>query len=119
MPGDRVGRFQVRREVGRGGFGAVYEALDTELNRIVALKTLRLSRPASDPSAGWMKKEAEAVARLDHLSRHATLCRIFTPMEPSCARTRTGERSSYQLCPTSLGTERPHLHSRKRCVGHM
>ena len=68
MPGDRVGRFQVRREVGRGGFGAVYEALDTELNRIVALKTLRLSRPARDPSAGWMKKEAEAVARLDHPS---------------------------------------------------
>ena len=25
-PGDRVGRFEIRREVGRGGFGAVYEA---------------------------------------------------------------------------------------------
>ena len=66
QPGDRVGRFEIRREVGRGGFGAVYEASDTELNRVVAVKTLRLSRPRRDLSSDWIKKEAEAVARLDH-----------------------------------------------------
>ncbi len=66
QPGDRVGRFEIRREVGRGGFGAVYEALDTELNRVVAVKTLRLSRPRNDLSSDWIKREAEAVARLDH-----------------------------------------------------
>ena len=65
-PGDRLGRFEIRQEVGRGGFGAVYEAFDTELNRIVAVKTLRLSRPRRDLSSDWIKKEAEAVARLDH-----------------------------------------------------
>lgn len=65
-PGDRVGRFEIRREVGRGGFGAVYEAFDTELNRVVAVKTLRLSRPRRDLSSDWIRKEAEAVARLDH-----------------------------------------------------
>ena len=65
-PGDRLGRFEIRREVGRGGFGAVYEAFDTELNRVVAVKTLRLSRPRRDLSSDWIKKEAEAVARLDH-----------------------------------------------------
>ena len=66
QPGDRVGRFEIRREVGRGGFGAVYEAFDTELNRVVAVKTLRLTRPRRDLSSDWIKKEAEAVARLDH-----------------------------------------------------
>ena len=66
QPGDRVGRFEIRREVGRGGFGAVYEAFDTQLNRVVAVKTLRLSRPRRDLSSDWIKKEAEAVARLDH-----------------------------------------------------
>ena len=66
QPGDRLGRFEIRREVGRGGFGAVYEAFDTELNRVVAVKTLRLSRPRRDLSSDWIKKEAEAVARLDH-----------------------------------------------------
>src|SRR5512137_1829910 len=65
-PGDMVGRFEIRSEVGRGGFGAVYEAFDTELNRVVAVKTLRPSRPRRDLSADWIKKEAEAVARLDH-----------------------------------------------------
>jgi serine/threonine protein kinase/Flp pilus assembly protein TadD len=65
-PGDRVGRFEIRREVGRGGFGAVYAAVDTELNRVVAVKTLRLSRKRKDLSSDWMKKESEAVARLDH-----------------------------------------------------
>jgi hypothetical protein len=66
QPGDRLGRFEIRREVGRGGFGAVYEAFDTELGRVVAVKTLRLARPRRDQSSEWIKKEAEAVARLDH-----------------------------------------------------
>ena len=65
-PGDRVGRFEIRQEVGRGGFGAVYEALDTQLNRVVAVKTLRFSRERRDLSSEWLKREAEAVARLDH-----------------------------------------------------
>ena len=47
QPGDRLGRFEIRREVGRGGFGAVYEAFDTELSRVVAVKTLRLSGHAA------------------------------------------------------------------------
>ena len=39
-PGQLVGRFEVVREIGRGGFGVVYEARDRELRRTVALKAV-------------------------------------------------------------------------------
>lgn len=65
-PGERLDRFEIRRELGRGGFGAVYEAIDNELGRVVAIKTLRRGRSRRKLSTDWVKKEAEAVARLDH-----------------------------------------------------
>ena len=65
-PGEVVGRYQIRDEIGRGGFGAVYEAFDPELGRAVALKALRPGRTRRELSADWIRKEAEAVARLDH-----------------------------------------------------
>ncbi|HET9596341.1 MAG TPA: serine/threonine-protein kinase, partial [Anaeromyxobacteraceae bacterium] len=66
QPGDVVGRFEILREIGRGGFGVVYEALDCQLARSVAFKTLRPALAGHDFSADWILKEAEAVARLDH-----------------------------------------------------
>jgi eukaryotic-like serine/threonine-protein kinase len=65
-PGDRLDRFEIRREIGRGGFGVVYEAYDHELGRGVAIKTLRPGRARHDFASGWIKKEAEAVAKLSH-----------------------------------------------------
>ncbi len=65
-PGARVGRFEIRGEIGRGGFGSVYEAVDPELGRSVALKALRPHRTGRELSAEWIKKEAEAVAKLNH-----------------------------------------------------
>lgn len=61
-PGERVGRFEVTRELGRGGFAVVYEARDTVLWRTVALKLVR----ASDAPADELIHEAEAVAALHH-----------------------------------------------------
>ncbi len=64
--GDVVGRYQIRREIGRGGFGAVYEAFDTQLGRVVALKALKPGRSKHPVNEEWIQKEAEAVAKLDH-----------------------------------------------------
>lgn len=65
QPGDIVGRFEIVREIGRGGFGVVYEARDRELGRTVAFK---LVRPGSKPEVREERllREAEAAARLSH-----------------------------------------------------
>jgi tetratricopeptide (TPR) repeat protein len=65
-PGAKLGRFEIQHEIGRGGFGVVYEARDEVLGRPVALKVLRPSRRRGDPGARTLVEEAEAVARLQH-----------------------------------------------------
>jgi hypothetical protein len=50
-PGRVAGRFEILKEIGRGSFGVVFEARDTELGRRVAFKALRPGRPWSSRGA--------------------------------------------------------------------
>jgi serine/threonine protein kinase/outer membrane protein assembly factor BamB len=62
----RLGDYQILREVGRGGMGAVFEAEQLSLGRRVALKILRFGG-VSDPEAlERFQREAETVAKLHH-----------------------------------------------------
>ncbi len=65
-PGAEVGRFQLVREIGRGGFGVVYEAQDRELGRAVAFKAIRDGRGSPALREERLLREAEAAARLSH-----------------------------------------------------
>jgi serine/threonine-protein kinase len=60
-----VDRFELVREIGRGGFGVVWEARDREQGRAVAFKAV-LGGDASDPRQERLLQEAEAAARLSH-----------------------------------------------------
>jgi len=61
-----VGRFQIRRELGRGGFGIVYLAHDPQLHRDVALKVPRADVVHSAELRQRFQQEARAAAGLDH-----------------------------------------------------
>jgi predicted Ser/Thr protein kinase len=62
--GDSLGRYKLERELGSGGMGVVYAALDTDLERRIALKVLRSA--ADTEARGRLLREARAMARLSH-----------------------------------------------------
>ena len=64
--GRAVGRYELVRELGRGGTATVYLARQTDLNRVVALKELS-ALPVSDPStARRFVRESRLAGSLNH-----------------------------------------------------
>jgi tetratricopeptide (TPR) repeat protein len=61
-----LGRFELRRELGRGGFGTVYLAHDPQLLRDVALKVPHAEVLADPELWSRFQREARAAAGLDH-----------------------------------------------------
>ena len=62
----RLGNFIIKREIGRGGMGVVYEAEDTELGRDVAVKVLPFAAMLDEQRLKRFHLEAQAAASLTH-----------------------------------------------------
>ena len=75
--GRRLGDFEIIREIGRGGMGIVYEALQISLKRSVALKVLNSGSLFDSRAVLRFRREAEAAAML----RHANIVPIFATGE--------------------------------------
>src|SRR5215831_18693829 len=65
-PPAAFGRYQVRRTLGAGGFGAVYLGHDTQLDRPVAIKVLRAGAGPAQLEGEQALQEARRLARLRH-----------------------------------------------------
>ncbi len=59
-------RYELRALIGRGGMGEVYEAVDRQLGRTVAVKVLRPELAADRAFAVRFRREARTAARLSH-----------------------------------------------------
>ncbi|MDX1741111.1 MAG: hypothetical protein R3178_07450, partial [Rhodothermales bacterium] len=63
--GQRVGRYEILRELGRGGMGVVHLARDTELDRTLVLKFLSPAIASDEEARERFVREARAASALD------------------------------------------------------
>jgi len=64
--GQTLGHYRIVEQIGAGGMGVVYRARDEQLERDVAIKVLPVGALADEASRKRFRKEALALARLNH-----------------------------------------------------
>jgi serine/threonine protein kinase len=70
---DSIAHYRILKKLGAGGMGEVYLALDTKLDRKVAIKVLRSDWLGEEHLKKRLLREAQAAAKLDH----PNICAIY------------------------------------------
>lgn len=64
---DRIGKYEIMSVLGEGGMGVVYQARDTVIDRLVAIKTINTSQELDDQNlVKRLQMEAQSAGRLHH-----------------------------------------------------
>src|SRR6185436_18424614 len=73
MAGKTIAQYRIVEELGRGGMGSVFKAVDTQLDRTVVIKVLLSERVNDEESRRRFLREARLASALDH----PNICTIF------------------------------------------
>ncbi len=65
-PGSRLGKYEIRRLLGAGGMGAVFEAHHTEIGKRVAIKVLAAELAAAPGARTRFLREAQLTSKINH-----------------------------------------------------
>src|SRR5262249_34307502 len=65
-PAGHIGRFQIRRSLGAGGMGEIFESYDTDLQRTVAIKVLASKHIEDESMKQRFLREAQMASQLNH-----------------------------------------------------
>ncbi len=71
--GTKLGPYEIQSALGAGGMGEVYRALDTRLDRTVAIKVLASPLSSSPELKQRMEREARAISSLNH----PNICHLY------------------------------------------
>ncbi|MBL8819985.1 MAG: serine/threonine protein kinase [Planctomyces sp.] len=66
LPSCQIGAYKLIDIIDRGGMGIVYKAVDTRVNRVVALKMIHSGQHSSPEARQRFRNEAETASRLEH-----------------------------------------------------
>ena len=81
-PGDQLGHYKIQSLIGKGGMGEVYSALDTKLDREVAIKVLPAALAGDPDRLSRFEREAKVLAQLNHPG----IASIYGATEASCPK---------------------------------
>lgn len=102
-----LGRYEILQEIGRGGEGIVYLAVDPTIDRRVAIKTLPIAEDPTGALRAKLQQEAKSTARLNHPNivtvyefaqqdQLAYIVMEYVPGQSLAAAFESGETFDYQ-----------------------
>ena len=84
---DQIGGYHIIEELGRGGMGVVYRCHDPVIDRLVAVKVIRIDALISDEDRQFLRerliREVRAAGRLTHPGSSRSITSAKMPARPT------------------------------------